>query len=41
MERAQQVLLECFPQPQLGGNPATEELADVDAVGALGGSGKS
>ena len=40
VERAQQVLLECFPQPQLGGDPAAEELADVDTVGAFRSGGQ-
>ena len=41
MKRAQQVLLECFPEPQFGGDAAAEELADVDAVAAFGGCGQA
>ena len=42
VERAEQVLAQGVPQPQLGGGAPVEELgADVDAVGALGGCGEA
>ena len=37
VKRAQQVLLERIPQPQLGGDPPAEERAHVNAVAALRG----
>lgn len=41
VERAEQIRLERVPQPQLRGDAAVEEVADVHAVGALGCRGQA